>query len=173
MAWEILVPCNWVTKSCMTFCDPMDCSMPGLPVLHYLPEFAQTHVPWVGDAIQPSHTLCRLLLLPSIFPSIRIFSISQLFASGSQSIGASASASILPMNIQDWFPLGLTDLIYLQSKGQTLKSLLQHHSLKASILQCSTLWSNSPIQTWQLEKPYLWLDGPLSAKWSLCFLIRC
>ena len=52
----------------------MDCSMPGLPVLHQLPEFTQTHVHWVGDAIQPSHPLLILLLLPSIFPSIRVFS---------------------------------------------------------------------------------------------------
>ena len=53
---------------------PMDCSAPGFPVLHYLPEFAQTHVHWVGDAIQPSHSCCPLLLLPSVFPSIRVFS---------------------------------------------------------------------------------------------------
>ena len=52
----------------------MDCSMPGLPVLHQLPEFTQTHVHWVGDAIQPSHSLSILLLLPSIFPNIRVFS---------------------------------------------------------------------------------------------------
>ena len=60
-----------VTQSCPTPCDPMDCSMPGIPVHHQLPEFTQTQVHWVGDAIQPSHPL---LLPPSIFPSIRIFS---------------------------------------------------------------------------------------------------
>ena len=63
-----------VTKSCLTLCDPIDCSMPGFPVLHYLPEFAQTHVHWGSDAIQPSHPLSPLLHLPSIFPSIRVFS---------------------------------------------------------------------------------------------------
>ena len=63
-----------VAQSCLTLCDPMDFSMPGLPVLHHLPELAQTHVHWVSDAIQPSHPLLSLLLLPSIFPSIRVFS---------------------------------------------------------------------------------------------------
>ena len=63
-----------VAKSCLTLCDPMDCSTPGFPVLHYLPEFAQTHVHWVDDAIQPSHLCHPLLPLPSIFPSTRFFS---------------------------------------------------------------------------------------------------
>ena len=76
---------------------------------------------------------CPLLLLPSIFPSIRVFSNTRLFASGGQSFGSSASASVLPMNIQAWFPLGLIGLISLLSKGLS-KSLLQHHSLKALIL---------------------------------------
>ena len=63
-----------VAQSCPTLCDPTDCSMPGLPVHHQLPELAKTHVHWAGDAIQPSHPLCSLLLLSSIFPSIRVFS---------------------------------------------------------------------------------------------------
>ena len=109
--------CCSVTKSCLTLCDPMDCSTPGFPVLHYLPEFVQTHVHWVGDVIQPSHLCHPLLLLPSIFPSIGPFPISWLFASDRQSIGVSASPSVFPLNIQDWFPLGLTGLISLQSKG--------------------------------------------------------
>ena len=66
--------CCSASQSCLTLCDPMDCSTPGFPVLHQLPEFAQTHVQRVGDAIQPSHPLSPLLLLPSVFPSIRIFS---------------------------------------------------------------------------------------------------
>ena len=72
-AWA---PCTFssVSQSCPTFCDPMDCSTPGFPVHHQLPELAQTHVHRVGDAIQPSHLLSSLLLLPSIFPSIRVFS---------------------------------------------------------------------------------------------------
>ena len=95
-----------VAQSCLTLCDPMDCSRPGLPVYHQLLELAQTHVHWVGDATQPSH---RLLLLPSIFPASRSFQMSQLFASGGQSIGVSASTSVRPVNIQDWFPLGFTE----------------------------------------------------------------
>ena len=63
-----------VAKSCLTLCDPMDCSKPGFPVLHCLPEFAQTHVHWVGDAIQPSHPPLPPSPLPSFFPSIRVFS---------------------------------------------------------------------------------------------------
>ena len=93
-----------VTQSCPTFCDPMDCSTPGFPVHHQLPEPAQTHVHQVGDAIQPSHPL--LSPSPPASPS-----------SGGQSTRASASASFLPMNIQDWFPLGWTGWISLQSKG--------------------------------------------------------
>ena len=65
---------NSVTPLCPTRCDPMDCSMPGLPVHHQLPELTQTHAHWVSDAIQPSHPLSSPLLLPSIFPSIRVFS---------------------------------------------------------------------------------------------------
>ena len=93
------------------------------------------------ESVMPSNhlILCRpFLLLPSIFPSFRGFLISRLFASGGQSIGASTSASVLPMNIQDWFPLGWTRWISLQSKG--LSRVLQHHSSKASILQHSAFF---------------------------------
>ena len=97
------------------YCDPMDCSTPGFPVCHQLLELAQTHVHRVGDAIQPSHLLLSPFLLPSIFPSIRV-QMNQFFTSGGQSIEASASASVLPMNIQDWFPLGWTGWISLLFK---------------------------------------------------------
>jgi len=81
-------------------------------------EFTQTHVHWVGDAIQPSHPLLPpFSSCPHSFPASGSFPMSWLIASGGQSIGASASASILPMNIQGWFPLGLTGLISLPSKG--------------------------------------------------------
>ena len=92
------------------------CSTPGLPFHHQLTEFTQTHVHQVSDAIQPFHPLSPLLLPPSLLPSITVFS-SQFFASGGQSTGVSASASVFPMNIQDWFLLGWTSLISLQSKG--------------------------------------------------------
>ena len=87
-----------VTQSCPTLCDLVNHSMPGLPVHHQLLEFTQTHVHWVGDAIQPSHPLSPLLLLPSIFPSIRVFSNE---SSGSHSIGVSVSTSVHPVNTQD------------------------------------------------------------------------
>ena len=96
----------------------MDCSTPGFPVHHQLPELAQTHVHWVSDVIQPSHPLLpHLSSCPQSFPASGSFPMSQLFASDGQSIEASASASVLPKNIQGWFPLGLTGLISLQSKG--------------------------------------------------------
>ena len=97
--------------------DTMNCSTPGLPLCHQLPEFTQTHVHWV---VMPSNhlILCHpLLLLPSIFPASGSFPMSQLFASGGQSIGVSTSTSVLTMNNQDWSPLGWTGWISLQSKG--------------------------------------------------------
>ena len=97
----------------LSFCNPIDCSMPGFPVLHHLPEFAQTHVHWVNDAIQQSHPL--LSTSPSVF---NLFQHQDLFQwISSSNVGASALASVLPVNIQGWFPLGLTDLNSLQSKG--------------------------------------------------------
>ena len=131
--------------------DLMDCSRPGFPVHHQLPELAQNSCP----SSQSNHLiLCHpLLLLPSIFPSTRIFPVSQFFTSGGQSIGASASASVLPMTIQDWFPLGLTGLISLQSKGLSRvfsNATVQMHQFFGAQL---SLWSNSHNHMWLLEKP--------------------
>ena len=97
----------------------MDCSKPGFLVLHYLPEFAQTQVHWVNDAIQPSHSfsVTSFSSCPQSFPASASFPVSRLFPSGGQSIGASASASVLLRNIQGWFPLGSNGLFSLQSKG--------------------------------------------------------
>ena len=131
-----------VTQSCPTLCNPMDCSMPGFPVHHQLPELTQTHVHWVSDPIQPSHPLSS--------PSPRAFSLSQ-----HQGLHQMAKVSVLPMNIQDWFPLGCTGWISLQSK-ELSKSLLQHHSSKASILRHSDFFIVHTwlyIHTWPLEKP--------------------
>ena len=94
------------------------------------------------ELVMPSNQLILFIPYSSClqsFPASRSFPVSQFLASGGQSIGVSASASVLPMNIQYWFPLGSTGLISLQSKG-TLKSLLQHHSSKASILWCSAFF---------------------------------
>ena len=95
----------------------MDCSTPGLPVHHKLPEFTQTHFHWVSDAIQPSNPLYSPFSshLQS-FSGSGSFEMSQFFASGGQSIGISASISVLPMNTFDWFPLGWTGWISLLSK---------------------------------------------------------
>ena len=105
--------------------------------------------------------------LPQSFPASGSFPVGWLFTSGGQSI--EASASVLPMNIQGWFSLGLTSVISLLSKE--LLRVLQQHSLKTSIHWCSALWSNSHIHTLLLEKPYLWVYRPLLAKLCLCFLI--
>ena len=109
------------------------------------------------ELVVPSNhpILCRPLLLPrSVFPSFRTFSNESVkFTSGSQSIGVSASSSVLPVNIQDWFPVGWTGWIFLLSK--VFSSLLQHHSSKASVLRCSTFFIvqlSHPIHTWLLEK---------------------
>ena len=102
-----------VTQLCLTVCDPMDCSMPGLPVHHQLLELTQIHVHWVDDVIQTSHPLSSPFSCLQSFPTSGSFPRSQFFVSGCQSIGA--SASVLPMNIQDLFPLGLTCLVSLPS----------------------------------------------------------
>ena len=142
-----------VTQLCLTLCDPMNCSTPGLPVHHQLPEFTQTHVHWVGDAIQPSHPLLFLLLLPPIFPSIRSFQMRQFFESGGQSIRVSASTWVLPMNTQDWSPLGWTGWISLQSKGLSRafsNTTVQKHEFFSTQLSSQ---SNSHIHTWPQDKP--------------------
>ena len=144
--------CCLVAKLCSTLCYPMDCNMPGFPIHHQHPEFAQIHVHWVSDAIQQSHR-CSLLFLPSVFPSIRVFSNELVFASGGQSFGASSSALVLPINIQDWFPLGLTGLISLRSKrlSRVFASITvwKHQFFSTQV----SLWSNSHIHIWLLEKP--------------------
>ena len=123
--------CCSVAQSCPTLCNPMDCSTPGFPVLYHLPEFAQTHVHWVGDDIHL--VLCySLLLLPSVFPSIRVFSSESALCIRwpkywSFSISPSSEYSGLISFRIDWFNL-------LAVQG-TLNSLLQHHSLKASVME--------------------------------------
>ena len=109
--------CCLVAQSCPTLCDPMDCSMPGFPVLHHLPEFAQTHVCWVSDTIQPSPPLSSPSLLLSIFPSIKLFSTESALHIRWPKYWSFNFKSVLPVNIQGWFPLGLTGLISLLSMG--------------------------------------------------------
>ena len=128
-----------VAQSWLTLCNPMDCSTPGFPVHHQLPELTQTHVHQVSDAIQPSHPLSS--------PSPPAFNISQhqsLFQwissshQVAQSIGVSASASVLPMNIQDWSPLGWTGWISLQSKG--LSRVFSNTTLQKHQFFCAQLF---------------------------------
>ena len=141
-----------VAQSCLTLCDPMNSSTPGLPVHHQLPESSQSHVHRVGDAIQPSHPLLYPSPPAPVLPSIGSFPMSQLFARGGQSIGVSASASVLPMNTQDWSHLGWTGWISLQSKGLSrlfFSITVQKHYFFSIQL---SLWSNSHMHTWLLEK---------------------
>ena len=138
---------------CPTLCDSTDCSTPEFPVLHYLPEIAQTHVHWVDDAIQPSSSVIPFTSYPQSFSALESFPMSQFFASGSQSIGASTSAPVLPMNIQDWFLLGWTDWISLQSKG--LSRVFSNTTVQKQLFFSAqpSLLSNSHIHTWLLKKP--------------------
>ena len=145
--------CCSVTQLCLTLCNPMDCSMPGFPVLHHFPELAQTQVHWFGDAPTISSSVVPFSSCLQSFPTSGSFLMSWLFASGGQSIGVSTSASVLPMNIQDWFPLGLTGLISLQSKGLSgvfSNTTVQKHQFFGGQ---PSLWSNSHIHTWLLENP--------------------
>ena len=106
-----------VTQSCQTLCDPMDHSTPGFAVHHQLLEFTQTHAHWVSDVPPISSFVIPFSSHLRSFPASGSFAVSQFFPTGGQSIGVSASTSVLSMYIQDWFHLGLTGLISLQSKG--------------------------------------------------------
>ena len=123
-----------VTQLCPTLCDPMDHSMPGFLAHYQLQEPTQAHVHWVSDAIQPSHPLSSLF--SPTFNLSQHQGLLKWVSSSHQvgrSIGVSASTSVLPMNTQDWVSFRMDWLDLLAVLG-TLKSLLQHHSLKASIL---------------------------------------
>ena len=136
--------CYSVTKSCMTLCEFVSYRTPGFSVDHYIPEFAQTHLHWVSDTSQPSHSVSSFSSWPQSFSSSGSFLISQFFSSGGQSIGTSATASVLSMNIQHWFPLRLSDLISLLSKG------------------LSRVFSSTTVQTCQFFFIYLPLIFPTS-----------
>ena len=150
-----------VTQSCPTLCDPMDCSTPGLPVHHQIPEFTQF---MSIESVMPSNHLffCRpLLLLPSIFPSIRVFSNESVlrmrwpkYWSFSFNISPSNEHSGLISFRMDWL-----DLLIVQG---TLKSLLQHHSSKASILWCSAIFIV------QLSHPYMTTGKTIAlTRWTI------
>ena len=138
-----------VAQSCPTLGYPTDCSMPDFPVHHQLPELTQTHMYWVGDGMQHPHLLSSVVPFSSrlqCFQASGSFPINQIFSSGGQSIEVSASASGLPVNIQGLISFRMDWLDLLAVQG-TLKSLLQHHSSKASVL-----WYSAFIV--QLSHPY-------------------
>ena len=152
--WDFILGCCCsFDQSCLTLCNPMDCSTPDFPVLHYLSELAQTHVHWVQVMSSNHLVFCfPLLLLPSIFSSIRVFSNELALHIGGQSFWVSASASVLPMNIQGWFPLGLTGLISLWSKGlsrvfsntavQSIKSSVLSFLYSPALISIHDYWKN-------------------------------
>ena len=143
-----------IAQSCPTLCHPIVCSTPGLPVHHQLPEFTQTHVHWVSDAIQPSH--------PLLSPSPPAFNISQHQGLFKWVSSSHQMAEVLEFQLQhqsfqwtlqDWFPLGRTGWISLQSKGLSRvfsNTTVQKHQFFSAQL---SLQSNSHIHTWLLEKP--------------------
>ena len=138
---------------CPTLFGPMNCSTPSFPVHHQLPEFIQTHVHRVSDAIQPSHPLPSPSPLSPNPSQHQSFPMSQLFSWGGQSTRVSASASFLPKNTQDWFPLGCAGWISLQSRGLSRvfsNTTVQKHQFFGAQLSSQ---SNSHIHTWLLEKP--------------------
>ena len=141
------VPFSSVIQLCQTLCNPMNRSTPGLPVYHQLPEPTQTHVHWVRCHLTISSSVFSFSSGPQSFPVSGSFAMNRFFISGGQRTGVSASASVLPVNIQDGFPLGWTGLISLQSKGlsrvfsNTRVQKNQFFSAKLS------LWSNIHIHT--------------------------
>ena len=155
--------CCSVTKSCPALRDAMDGSTLGFPVLHCLSPglcpfmFRLMSIELMSPSI--SSSVFPLFLLLSIFPSIRVFSDESVLrvVKGDQRVGASALASVLPVNMQGWFPLGLTGLISLQSKGLSRvfsSTTIRKHQFFSTQ---HSLWSNYHICTWLLEKPWLWL----------------
>ena len=154
-----------VAQSCPTLCDPMNRSMPGLPVHHQLTHVHPNPCPlsrWCHPTISSSAIPFSSSL--QSFPASGSFQMSQLFTSGGQSIRVSASTSVLPMNTQDWFPLALTGLISLQSKelSRVFSNTTDQKHQFSSVL--SLLYGTTHIHTWLLEKPELWLDRPLLTK---------
>ena len=151
--------CCSVAKSSPTLCNPMNCSTPGFPAHHHLLELTQTHVHWVSDAIHHLILCHPFSTCTQSFPASGSFPVSRLLASVGQSMGNSVSASVLSMNIQGRFPLGLTGSISLLFKGLSRifsSTTVQKDKFFSTL---PSLWSNSHIHTWL---PHLRLYGLLS-----------
>ena len=172
-----------VTQLCPTLCDPMDCNMSGLPVHHQLPQFTQNHVHWVSDAIQT--ILCSVVPFAScfqFFPASGSFQMNQLFASGGQSIGVSVSALVLPMTIQDWFPLGWTiGSPCSQRDSQESSPTPQFKSISSSVLSflySPTLtsihdyWKNHSFDRWTFVGKVMCLLFNMLSRLVITFLPR-
>ena len=161
--------CCWASQSCPTL-EPHGLWHARLPCLSPSPGACSKSCPlnrWCHPTI--SSSVIRFSSCLQSFPASGSFQMSQLFALGGQSIGASASSSVLPMNIQVWFPLGLTGWICLLSK-RLWRVFCSITIRKYQLFGAQpSLWSNSHIHTWLLEKPQLWIYGPLLAKWWLLF----
>ena len=143
-----------VAQSCPTLWDPVDCSKPGIPVHQQLPEFTQTHVYWVADAIQLSHPLWSPSPpAPQSLPASESFPMSQLFAWGGQRTGVSALASFLPKKSQGWSSSEWTSWISLQSKA--LWRIFPNTRVQKHQFFCAqpSSQSNYHIHTWPQEKP--------------------
>ena len=151
--WYVSGQIRSVAQSCLTLCDPINCSTPSLPVHHKLPEFTETHVHRVSDAIQPSHPLLSPSPPAPNPTQHQSFPMSQLFEWGGQSTGVSALASFLPKKSQGWSPSEWTGCISLESKGLSRvfsNTTVQKHQFFGAQLSSQ---SNSHIHTWPLEKP--------------------
>ena len=162
-----------VTQSCPTLWDPMDCSTPGFRALCYLLMFVQTSVHWISDAVQPSHPL--LPLSPPPLYLLQHQGLSQRAISSHQVTKCwSFSFSISPsINYSGLISLGLSGLISLLTKGLSTVFFSTTVWKYQFLYTQPSLWSNCHIHTWLLEKMYIWLYRPLSAKWCLWFLICC
>ena len=161
LGWFIRKPSlQLVVQSCPTLCHPMGCSTSGLPVHHQLQQFTQTHVHWVSDDIQPSHPL--LSLSPPAFNLSQNQGIFKWVSSSHHvaKVLVSASTSVLPMNIQDWSPLGWTGWTSLHSKGLSRvfsnTTVQKHQYLVLSFLYNPTLTS---IYDYWKNHSFLWLDS--------------
>ena len=161
--------CCWVTELCPAVCDPMDCSMPGFPVFYYLLEFAQIHVHWVSDAIQPSNPLqppsppvLNLSQHQGLFQRVySLYQVAKVLELQLQHQSSNEYSGLISFRI-DWF-----DFLAVQGTKS-----LQNDNSKVLILWCSAFFMVQLLHnTWLLEKLQLWIYGPLSAKWCLCFLI--
>ena len=169
--------CCLVTRSCPALCESSSLWVQGLPAcqasLSFTISLHLLKLMSIESVISSNHLhLCHLHPFSSClqsFPTSESFPVSQLFTYSGQSFGASASASVLSVFIHGWFPLVLTGLISLQSKGLSRvfsnTTIWKHQFFSAQ----PSLWSSSHIHIWLLEKTYLWLYRPLLAKWCLCF----